>query len=220
MKYKNIHRWDLSPKEAIRLQKRIQKKIIIKKLNTRAIRFLAGVDVSVKNDRSRAAIVVLSYPRLEKVETAVLTLKTSFPYIPGLLSFRERPVILECVKKLKTEPDLFIFDGQGMAHPRRTGLASHIGVIFDKPSIGSAKSHLYGTYALPGNKKGDFSLIKDKDGTDLGAVVRSRDNTNPIFVSPGHRADILSSVKVILSCCVKYKIPEPIRAAHNAASLR
>ncbi|MFH1552867.1 MAG: endonuclease V [Candidatus Omnitrophota bacterium] len=220
MRYKNLHKWDLSPKEAIRLQNRLRKKIITKKLRIKDIRLVAGVDVSVKGTRSKAAIVVFSYPSLERIETAVSHLKVSFPYIPGLLSFREGPVILDCVKKLNTVPDLFIFDGQGLAHPRRIGLASHIGVILNKPSIGSAKSHLYGTYNTPECAKGSFSFMKDTDGACLGAALRTRDNTKCVFVSPGHLADTSSAIKIILTCSPRYKIPEPIRAAHNAASLK
>ncbi len=219
MKYKNLHRWDISAKEAICIQKHIRDKIIIKKFSLKNIRLIAGVDISVRGDSSKAAIVVMKYPSLEEQITVTFTTKTTFPYIPGLLSFREAPVILGCVKRLKIEPDLFIFDGQGLAHPRKTGLASHMGIILQKPSIGSAKSHLYGSYAMPGKNKGDFSLINDKEGQPIGAVVRTRTNTSPIFVSPGHLMDIVSAVKIILSVSPKYKIPEPIRAAHTAASL-
>jgi deoxyribonuclease V len=219
MKYKSLHEWDISPKEAIRVQTDIRNRIVLKPLQLKDIRLIAGVDVSVKEDLSRAAIVVLSYPDLVVQEEVTYTQKTTFPYVPGLLSFREGPVILNCLDKLMMNPDLFIFDGQGLAHPRRTGLASHMGVIIGKPSIGSAKSHLYGTYDTPGSKKGDYSIIKDKDGTPLGAALRTRDNTNPIYVSPGHLSDIPSAIKMILSCSPRYKIPEPIRAAHNAASL-
>ena len=219
MKYKNLHNWDLSPRQAIDLQSRLRRKIVLKKIDEKTVRLVAGVDVSVKNDRSQAAVVVLSYPALEEVETVSFRMKTCFPYIPGLLSFREGPVILECVKKLKNAPDVFIFDGQGLAHPGGIGLASHLGVILEKPSIGSAKSHLYGSYDPPGKARGDFSLMRDVDGTAIGAVVTTRNGTNPVFVSPGHLADIQSSVDLILKCSPRYKIPEPIRAAHRAASL-
>ncbi len=219
MRYHDLHKWDISPREAIRLQEKLREKVVLRKIPVSKVRRIAGVDVSVKDDRSKAAIVVLSYPGLEIIETAVATAKVPFPYVPGLLSFREGPVILKCVKKLKTEPDLFVFDGQGLAHPRRIGLATHMGLILAKPSIGSAKSHLYGNFKMPGRKKRSYSLITDKDGSSIGAVVRTRDATNPVFVSPGHLADITSSVNVILACSPIYKIPEPIRAAHNAASL-
>jgi len=219
MNYKNLHRWNLTPREAIELQNKLKERIILKKITLNKVKLIAGVDVSVKDDLSKAAIVVLSYPNLEIIETVSSIVKTSFPYIPGLLSFREAPVILKCIKKLKSNVDLFIFDGQGMTHPRRIGIATHMGIILNKPSIGSAKSHLYGAYKEPGNKKGNYSIIKDKDGSSLGAVLRSRDDTKPIYVSPGHLADIPSSVRIILSCCLKYKLPEPIRKAHHAASL-
>jgi deoxyribonuclease V len=219
MKFKDFHKWNLSPKDAMRLQSRIRKNIVIRRLSTKKIHLIAGVDVSVKDDRSRAAIVVLAYPGLQKQETVAVTEKTRFPYVPGLLSFREGPVILKCAKKLRSKPDLFIFDGQGLAHPRGVGLASHMGVILNRPSIGSAKSHLYGSYNMPGNARGDFTFIRDNDGKNIGAVLRTRDNTNPVFVSPGHLVDIPSAIKIVLTCSPKYKIPEPIRAAHSAASL-
>lgn len=219
MKYRELHRWDLTPKEAIRVQYRVREIAITKKLPLKHVHLIAGVDVSVKEGRSKAAIVVMTYPDLEVKQAVTSVIKTTFPYVPGLLTFREGPVILKCVKKLKIEPDLFIFDGQGMAHPRKVGLATHMGVILDKPSIGSAKSHLYGTYSAPKKKKGDYSIIRDGEGNPIGAVLRTRENVKPVFVSPGHLVDISSSVKIILACSPKYKIPEPIRAAHLAASL-
>lgn len=219
MRYKTLHSWDISPKEAIGIQKKIRARIIARKLPLGDIRLIAGVDVSFKNDLSRASIVVFTFPDLKKLETITHTMKAGFPYIPGLLSFREGPVILECVKKLTMEPDVFIFDAQGLAHPRKAGLACHMGVILNKPSIGSAKSRLYGSYQMPGKKKGDHSPLMDGDNKPVGAVLRTRDNTKPVFVSPGHLADIKSSVRIVLMCSPKYRIPEPIRAAHAAASL-
>lgn len=219
MDYKELHRWDLTPKEAIALQKKLQKKIIIKPFNLKNLKTAAGIDVSVKEGLSKAAVVVLSFPDMEVLESSFFTTETVFPYIPGLLSFREGPVILECIKKLKITPEVFIFDGQGLAHPRGMGLASHIGIILDKPSIGSAKSHLYGTFTPPGKKRGDFSLMEDSNGTSIGAVLRTRAGIKPVFVSPGHLMDTASAVKVIMASSGRYKIPEPIRAAHKAASL-
>jgi deoxyribonuclease V len=219
MKYKELHKWDLSAKDAIRTQYRIKDMYVKKKLLSKNVRYIAGVDVSVKGDTSKAAIVVLTYPALETVQAVTHKMKTRFPYVPGLLSFREGPVVLECIKKLSIEPDLFVFDGQGLAHPRKTGLATHMGIILNKPSIGVAKSHLYGSFKEPGMKKGNHSPIKDKDGNPIGAVVRTRDNTKPVYVSPGHLIDIDSSVRIVLACSPKYKIPEPTRAAHQAASL-
>ncbi|MBD3426767.1 MAG: endonuclease V [Candidatus Omnitrophica bacterium] len=219
MRYTDLHKWDVSPKEAVLIQKKIRDRILLKPLEMDKIHLIAGVDVSVKEGFSKAAIVVLSYPGLEKLEQVTRKRKTSFPYVPGLLTFREGPVILECLETLSVEPDLFIFDGQGLAHPRRTGLASHMGVIIGKPSIGSAKSHLYGDFTPPGTERGDRSIITDTDGTPLGAVLRTRRATKPVYVSPGNLSDINTSVEMILSCSPRYKIPEPIRAAHQAASL-
>ncbi|MBD3380128.1 MAG: endonuclease V [Candidatus Omnitrophica bacterium] len=219
MEHKKIHRWDLSPGEAIRQQYALRSGLKNKSLRIDRIRSVAGVDVSVKGGLSRAAIVVLSFPSLEVLESVSHTGKTGFPYVPGLLTFREAPVILKCAEKLASAPDVLVFDGQGQAHPRRMGLAAHLGLFLETPSIGSAKSLLYGTFRPPGRKKGDLSLLKDKDGTPLGAALTTRDDTNPVFVSPGHLADIHSSVDLILACCPKYKLPEPIRRAHKYASL-
>lgn len=219
MDYTPLHDWDLTPAEAVKLQKELAGMVKLRPLDPAGIKLVAGVDVSVKDARSKAAIVVMSFPSLEKVETVVSVTATSFPYVPGLLSFREGPVILECVKKLKTEPDVFIFDGQGLAHPRGIGIASHMGLILGKPSIGSAKSHLYGEYSGPGEKRGNIAIIKSPDGREIGAVLRTRDGVTPVFVSPGHLTDINSSVAIVLACAKKYRLPEPIRAAHNAASL-
>jgi len=219
MKYSDLHRWDLPPKEAVKLQERLRKKIVLRKIDLASVRLIAGVDVSVKDNISQAAIVVLSYPELKELSAVRARMKTRFPYIPGLLSFREAPVILECVKKLKEAPDVFVFDGQGMAHPRGIGIASHLGLFLGIPTVGSAKSHLYGSFEPPDRGKGGFSIIKNCDGTPIGAVVTTRENINPVFVSPGHLSDIGSSVSLILECSPKYKIPEPVRAAHRAASL-
>ena len=219
MNYTDLHSWNVSPKEAVSIQTAVRKRIRVVPLDVGSVRLVAGVDVSVKNGFSQAAIVVLTYPGLERVASVTHRMKTVFPYIPGLLTFREGPVIIECVKKLKTAPDVYIIDGQGLAHPRGTGLASHMGVVLGRPSVGSAKSHLFGTFEPPGRKKGDYSLVKDADGASIGAVLTTRDDTNPVFVSPGHLTDIPSSVRLVLGCSPRYKIPEPIRAAHSAASL-
>lgn len=219
MNFKNLHRWDIPPREAVQVQKELCKSFAEKSLRVKDLEYVAGVDVSVKNDMSQAAIVVLSFPDLEVVETVKSKMPVVFPYVPGLLSFREGPVILECVKKLKTAPSVFVFDGQGIAHPRFMGIACHMGIILDRPSIGSAKSHLFGSFEPPGSKKGDHSLMRDADNRPIGAVLTTRNNTRPVFVSPGQLMDIPSAIKIILACSPKYKLPEPIRAAHSAAHL-
>ena len=183
------------------------------------IRFVAGADISVSPDRKKmqAAITLLSYPSMEPVEQATVKGRPAFPYVPGLLSFREGPLLLDCFKKLKRKPDVTIFDGQGIAHPRRFGIAAHIGVWLDIPSIGCAKSPLYGKYDTPGNEKGNFSYIKEKDGRVIGACLRSRVGVKPIFVSVGHRLSLKCAIDIVLKCTPRYRLPEPIRTAHNLA---
>lgn len=144
--------------------------------------------------------------------------KCEFPYIPGLLAFREVPALLAALEELKTEPDILLCDAQGIAHPRRIGMATHVGLVTDKPSIGCAKSLLYGKYEEPGNAKGQNSPLVADAGETIGAVVRTRDGVQPVFVSIGHRIDLNKSVEVVLSCSLKYRIPEPLRLAHKLAA--
>jgi len=154
---------------------------------------------------------------LEHMETVTAQLETTFPYIPGLLSFREAPVCLEVVKQLRHEPDLFVIDGQGVAHPRRFGLASHLGLFLDKPTIGCAKSRLIGTYEEPGPEKGAYSPLYDRDEV-IGAVVRTRARVKPVFVSVGHKCTLEDAIRLTLACTGRYRIPEPTRLPHQAVS--
>ncbi|MDD5487784.1 MAG: endonuclease V [Candidatus Omnitrophica bacterium] len=216
----HLHDWDITTREAVALQKELREKVLLRPFKASSIRTIAGVDVSVKDGFSRAAVSVLSFPDMQLIENVTFKTKTLFPYVPGLLSFREGPVILECMKVLATEVDLFVFDGQGLAHPRGLGLASHLGVILGKPSIGAAKTRLYGTYDNPGGKKGAFSPLKDDTGREIGAALTTRDNTRPMFISPGHMCDVKSAINIILACCPKYRIPEPIRHAHATAYIK
>ncbi len=153
----------------------------------------------------------------EQVETVTAQQETRFPYIPGLLSFREAPVCLEAVAKLKQRPDLFMIDGQGVAHPRRLGLASHLGLFLDRPTIGCAKTRLIGTYEEPGRERGAHGLLRDDDDT-IGAVVRTRSRVKPVFVSVGHKCTLEDAIRITLSCATRYRIPEPTRLAHQAVS--
>jgi deoxyribonuclease V len=162
-------------------------------------------------------VVVLQFPELEVVETAMASRKVCFPYIPGLLSFREAPVCIDAVERLKCRPDLFIVDGQGVAHPRRFGLAAHLGVFLDMPTIGCAKSRLIGEFEEPAIEKGTFSLLRDK-GEVIGAVVRTRSGVKPVFVSVGHKCLLEDAVRMVLSCASKYRMPEPTRLAHHLVS--
>jgi len=212
---RSLHPWNVSYKEAIQIQNRLKKQLVLD-LPFATPKTVAGVDVSVsiRSYHGWAGVIVLSFPDLEVVEESWAKGKIDFPYIPGLLSFREIPLILDALKDLSAEPDVFLCDGQGIAHPRRMGLASHLGVLLGKPTIGCAKSRLVGHYHEVGPMKGDYSLLTDK-GETIGAALRTRSGTKPIFVSPGYGLSIRKAIEVALCCCMKYRIPEPIRAAHR-----
>ena len=217
MKVNSLHTWDLSTQEAIALQKDLAKQVIHDTpLDLNTVQTVAGVDVSVKNNISRAAVVVLRYPDLTILETAIASQPTPFPYVPGLLSFREGPVLVGAFEKLQHIPDVFIFDGMGRIHPRKFGIASHMGLWLDKPTIGCGKTYLIGDYDEPDSDKGAYSTLT-YHGERLGVVLRTRKNVKPVFISPGHRMDIASSIALTMAVTPKYRLPEPIRAAHNAA---
>lgn len=176
-----------------------------------AIHTIAGVDVSYR-DVARAAVVVVSFPDLQVIEQAVATRASAFPYVPGLLSFRELPSALDALARLRQQPDLIICDGQGLAHPRRLGLASHLGVYIDRPTIGCAKSRLTGTYEEPGPQAGDRSPLLSR-GEVIGVALRSKARTNPLFISIGHRIDLETAVEIVSRCLRGYRLPEPTRLA-------
>ncbi len=208
------HSWDVSPQEASKLQEELRKRIILKKGFSKTER-IAGADISFskKSNRAYAVVIVFSFPELKILEEQRAIGSLKFPYIPGLLTFREGPLLVEAFKKIKIEPDVIIFDGQGIAHPKRLGLATHMGILLDKPTIGCAKSKLIGTYQEPEREKGSYSLLKD-DGEIIGAVLRTKEDISPIFVSPGHRIDLKSSIEIVLKCLRGYRLPEPTRQAH------
>lgn len=211
------HPWALSPSEAIALQKTLAAQVDTRTpLDLDGLQRVAGVDVSVKDNVSRAAIVVLTFPALEVVEAVTSQMPTPFPYISGLLSFREGAVILEATRKLRHQPDVYLFDGQGIAHPRRIGIASHIGLWWDAPTVGCAKTRLVGTHHEPGVEKGTYAALWHR-GEQVGVVLRTRSNVKPVYVSPGHRATHDTARELVLRCAVRYRLPEPIRAAHNTA---
>jgi len=205
------HRWDLTPADAIILQHQLAQ-FVVQSASADTVRTIAGVDVSYRDGMAYAAAVLFSYPELQLLEYARVKRRVRFPYVPGLLSFREGPAALDAVQKLRVIPDLLMFDGHGLAHPRRFGLASHIGLILDIPSIGCAKTRLCGTYAEPGVQRGDYSYLVDRDET-IGAVVRTRASVKPVFVSIGHRVDLGMSVAVVLKCSDRNRLPEPTRWA-------
>jgi len=214
MNIPQISSWNVSTKEAMKIQKILAKEVFLKPLS-REICNVAGIDVSYDrgSDQFYSAIVLLTFPGLEVIETVSAVARVSFPYIPGFLSFREGPVVMEAFKKLKNEPHLLIFDGQGIAHPRRLGIAAHLGVILGLPAIGCAKSRLCGNYEEPGFEKGDASPLEIK-GEEVGTVLRSKRGVKPLFVSPGHLIDIKGSCEMVLAATAKYRLPEPTRQAH------
>ena len=216
MKYRALHSWDVAPEEARRLQNELRTQVIsTDQFGT--INTVAGVDIGLKKDTAIASVVVLSFPELQVVDSVVTASPVRFPYIPGLLSFREIPPLLTAFDQLQTVPDLIIVDGQGIAHPRRFGLASHLGLLLDKPTIGCAKSRLCGRYTEPDSEQGAYTYLTDK-GEVIGAAVRTRTNIRVVYVSTGHRISLDSARMWTLACCRGYRLPETTRHAHNAAS--
>jgi len=208
------HDWDVSPDEATQIQERLAPEVDKVPLPN-AVETVAGIDVSIRDDTAQAAVVVLRRPGLEVVERAVHRCGVPFPYVPGLLSFREMPAVLPALEQLGTAPDVFVTDSHGLAHPRRFGLACHLGVLLDVPAIGVAKSILVGTpQGDLGPEKGHRVPLVD-DGETVGTVLRTRTDVNPVYVSVGHRCTLDDAAGLMLDCSPQYKIPEPTRQAHK-----
>jgi deoxyribonuclease V len=209
---------NITPKVARQQQKELASKLIIKGMPDK-ISIVAGVDVaySKKPLTGFCAITLFSYPDLKHLKTYTELDLVGYPYIPGLLTYREGPLILDTMSKIEEEVDLFIFDGQGIAHPKRIGIASHIGLLLDKPAIGCAKNRLVGNYEEPGEAKGSSSDLTDDEGNLIGKVLRTRDDTNPVFVSPGHKIGIEEAKEIALNCTTDYRLPEPTRIADQEA---
>lgn len=214
------HPWDQTPREAIALQGELAARLDLRD-RVGPVRRIAGVDCGFeeRGTVTRAALAVLSWPELEPLETVVARLPTRFPYVPGLLSWREIPAVLKAFERLTETPDLLLCDGQGIAHPRRLGVASHLGLLLDLPAIGVGKSRLVGEHAEPANRRGASAPLTHREET-VGAVVRTRQGVKPVFVSPGHRVGMASAVRWVLDCAPRFRLPEPIRAADRAASRR
>lgn len=212
------HPWNLSATEAIAVQRELRAHLIPSD-RLGPVRRVAGVDVGfeVGGTVTRAAVAVLRYPELELLETAIARRPTTFPYIPGLLSFRELPAVLEALERLNEPPDLLLCDGQGIAHPRRFGIACHLGLLVDIPSIGVAKTRLYGTHEEPPDQRGAWTPLR-ADGEIIGAVLRTRTGVKPLYVSPGHRIGLETAVAYVMGCCARYRLPETTRHAHRLAS--
>jgi len=212
--YERIHDWELTPEQAVTLQKELRGRVQLRPL-ARAARTVAGADISfdLGSETVYAGVVVLALPGLELVEEAGVTSRARFPYVPGLLSFREAPALLEAWAQLRCEPDVVMLDGQGIAHPRRIGIASHLGLFLQRPTLGCAKSRLVGRFVEPGPERGDRSPMLDR-GEQVGVALRSKRRTQPIYVSPGHLLDMEGAVELALACGGGYRVPEPTRRAH------
>ncbi len=179
------------------------------------LKTVAGADISILKSEKKlvCGIIVFSYPDMTEIERAYSVVDETFPYIPGLLAFREGPAIIETYGKLGTKPDVLILDGQGTAHPRGVGIACHVGVLLDVPAMGIAKSRLYGFFKEPGAEKGSWTPLVSKERERIGAVLRTKDRTKPVFVSPGHRIDLETALEIALSCSMGLRVPEPTRLA-------
>lgn len=214
------HDWNLPPTEAHALQRRLARRVQLCPAPAIVTR-IAGVDTGFEDGGriTRAAVVVMDWPGLTVVEQHVARQPTRMPYIPGLLSFRELPAVLGALAALAVAPDLLLCDGQGIAHPRRLGIAAHLGVVTGLPAIGVGKSRLVGRHDEPGVEKGSAVVLTDR-GERIGTVLRSRTGVKPLYVSPGHLVDHESAVDWVLACCTRYRLPEPVRAADRVASRR
>lgn len=220
MKARHLHDWQMTPDQAKNIQRELAG-MVSRRNEVNAVSLVAGVDISAPDARgiAKAAVVVLSYPELILVESKVITKEVTFPYVPGLLSFRESPLILAACEELRENPDLILVDGQGLAHPRRLGLASHLGVLWDKPTIGCAKSRLCGEHKMVPPEAGSFANLIDNDET-IGAVLRTKAHAAPLYISIGHKIDLDTAITWVLRCCRNQRLPEPTRLAHLAASGR
>lgn len=217
MEAKLNHPWNVTTAEARAIQEQLRPKVRRKNAaGLRKIKHIAGIDISLRDNRATAAVVVLAYPSLELVEYATHEADVPFPYVPGLLTFRECPSIIACAEKISVEPDLIMVDGHGIAHPRRIGIAAHVGLLFDRPTIGCAKSRLVGKHEEPGPEPGSQTELWDRDEI-IATVLRTKRRCLPLYISIGHKIDLPTATKMVLACGRGYRLPEPTRFAHQVA---
>ena len=218
MRVEELHGFDLSPAEARGLQGELASRVVAgPALDLARVRYVAGADVSTERDMAYATVAVLDFPGLSVVEVQGFEAPLEFPYVPGLLAFREIPSVAGALRKVETAVDAVICDAQGLAHPRRMGLASHVGLFLDVPTVGCAKSLLVGEFEEPGAEKGSVADLVHR-GEVVGRVLRTREGVSPVYVSVGNGIDLDSATALVLACCTKYRLPEPTRQAHNAAN--
>jgi deoxyribonuclease V len=217
MKVNSWHDWQLSPSQAFEIQRQLSAQVSSSG-QVMAPKFIAGADIAVgkANEMAQAAVVVLSYPELKLIAIELAQGRLELPYIPGLLSFRESPLILTACQRLSVTPDLFMIDGQGIAHPRRMGIASHLGLLLDTPTIGCAKSRLCGSNNEPADELGSYTEVIDR-GEVIGVALRTKAGVKPVYVSIGHKISLQNAIYWVLKCCRGYRLPEPTRLAHLAA---
>jgi deoxyribonuclease V len=215
LKVEALHPWPTTSKEAIALQRELAGRILLTPIPA-GVSLLAGLDISISHGGSHlfAGVVVWDRRLRTVVETQVVRVACAFPYVPGLLSFREIPGVIEVVRRLETRPDVFLFDGQGLAHPRRIGLASHAGLWLGVPTVGCAKSRLCGVHREPGLRRNSAARLM-LDGEQVGVVLRTRDGVKPLYISPGHLCDLASARRIALSAATRFRLPEPTRLAHQ-----
>jgi deoxyribonuclease V len=220
MKTHALHPWDLSPKEAVRLQRELASRVIREgDLPEDAVRLIAGADVAFDRPRGRAvgAVVVVAYPSLEPVERVTVEVPVTFPYVPGLLSFRETPIVLEAFERMDSRPDLLMVDGHGLAHPRRFGYACHLGLLLDLPAIDVAKSRLIGDAGTVAGPRGSRADLGD-GGEVIGSMLRTRQGVRSVYVSIGHKVGLAAAERWVLACAAGYRLPEPTRLADRLAA--
>ena len=219
MNYQDLHPWNVKPKEAMKIQMDLRKRIELQD-SFSEVRVVAGADVSFDKEKNESygGVITYSFPELKEIERRGAVREVSFPYIPGLLAFREAPVLLEAFASLKAEPDVILFDGQGLAHFRRMGIATHMGILLDKPAIGCAKSRLIGTFEEPGEDMGCYSHLVD-GGQTVGVVLRTKKRVHPIFVSQGNKISLKTCIEIVLKCLDGYRIPKPTREADHYVGL-
>ncbi len=220
VRLRHSHPWNVTPAEAKEIQEKLRGRVSNRD-RLGEIRLVAGVDVGFEDrgKRARAAVAVMAFPSLEPRAQAAATLPTAFPYVPGLLSFREVPAVVAALNRLKDLPQLILCDGQGYAHPRRFGLACHLGILTDIPTIGVAKSRLIGTHGRVPQARGRWAPLKDGDET-IGAVLRTRKGVKPVYVSVGHRVSLDTAVKLVMQCVTRFRLPETTRAADRLSSAK